>query len=128
MRIFFSSYLYSEDRIPNEQDYFYKDIQLGKNSSNSVIYGGSNTVLSRKALEDIGGFVTGIITEDIATGMQIQRAGYLSYAIDSIQASGLAAHDLEGILKQRNRWARGCIQTFRRYCPLFVSGLSFKQR
>ena len=124
----FQYYLYSEDRIPNEQDYFYKDIQLGKNSSNSVIYGGSNTVLSRKALEDIGGFVTGIITEDIATGMQIQRAGYLSYAIDSIQASGLAAHDLEGILKQRNRWARGCIQTFRRYCPLFVSGLSFKQR
>lgn len=124
----FQYYLYSEDRIPNEQDYFYRDIQLGKNSSNSVIYGGSNTILSRAALDEIGGFVTGIITEDIATGMQIQRAGYLSYAIDSIQASGLAAHDLEGILKQRNRWARGCIQTFRRYCPLFVSGLSFKQR
>lgn len=124
----FQYYLYSENRIPNEQDYFYRDIQLGKNSSNSVIYGGSNTVLSRAALDEIGGFVTGIITEDIATGMQIQRAGYLSYAIDSIQASGLAAHDLEGILKQRNRWARGCIQTFRRYCPFFVSGLTFKQR
>ncbi|MBS3198298.1 glycosyltransferase [Turicibacter bilis] len=124
----FQYYLYSEHRIPNEQDYFYRDIQLGKNSSNSVIYGGSNTILSRAALDEIGGFVTGIITEDIATGMQIQRAGYLSYAIDSIQASGLAAHDLEGILKQRNRWARGCIQTFRRYCPFFVSGLTFKQR
>ena len=81
--------------------------------------------LSRKALEDIGGFVTGISTEDIATGMQIQRAGYLSYAIDSIQASGLAAHDLEGILKQRNRWARGCIQTFRRYCPTLCEWFAF---
>lgn len=124
----FQYYLFSEDRIPNEQDYFYRDIQLGKNESNSVIYGGSNTILSREALNEIGGFVTGIITEDIATGMLIQSKGYLSYAVDSIQASGLSPHDLEGILKQRNRWARGCIQTFRRYCPLLLKGLTWKQR
>lgn len=124
----FQYHLFPEDRIPNEQDYFYRDIQLGKNHSNSVIYGGSNTILSREALVEIGGFVTGIITEDIATGMLIQSKGYVSYAVDSIQASGLSPHDLEGILKQRNRWARGCIQTFRRYCPLFLKGLSFKQR
>lgn len=124
----FQYHLFSEDRIPNEQDYFYRDIQLGKNESNSVIYGGSNTVLSREALNEIGGFVTGIITEDIATGMLIQSKGYISYAVDSVQASGLSPHDLEGIIKQRNRWARGCIQTFRRYCPLFLKGLTLKQR
>lgn len=124
----FQYHLFSEDRIPNEQDYFYRDIQLGKNASNSVIYGGSNTILSRDALNEIGGFVTGIITEDIATGMLIQSKGYLSYAVNSVQASGLSPHDLEGIIKQRNRWARGCIQTFRRYCPLFLKGLTFNQR
>ena len=58
----FQFYLYSEERVPNEQDYFYRDIQVGKNKSNSVIYGGSNTVLSRKALMDIGGFYTKVIT------------------------------------------------------------------
>lgn len=124
----FQYHLFSEDRIPNEQDYFYRYIQLAKNHSNSVIYGGSNTILFREALTEIGGFVTGIITEDIVTGMLIQSKGYISYALDSIQASGLSPHDLEGILKQRNRWARGCIQTFRRYCPLFIKGLTLEQR
>lgn len=57
----FQYHLFSEDRIPNEQDYFYRDIQLGKNHSNSVIYGGSNTILSREALVEIGGFVTGLL-------------------------------------------------------------------
>ncbi|MGL4337929.1 MAG: glycosyltransferase family 2 protein, partial [Turicibacter sp.] len=124
----FQYQLFSEDRIPNEQDYFYRDIELSKNASNSVIYGGSNTILSREALMEIGGFVTDVITEDIATGMLIQSKGYRAYALDSVQASGLAAHDLDGILKQRKRWARGCIQTFRRHNPLFTKGLNAKQK
>ena len=37
--------LYSESRIPNEQDYFYRDIQVARTKTNSVIYGGSNTVI-----------------------------------------------------------------------------------
>ena len=56
--------LFSERRIPNEQDYFYKDIQVARTKSNSVIYGGSNTVLARAALEAIGGFYTEAITEE----------------------------------------------------------------
>ncbi|NCU42651.1 MAG: glycosyltransferase, partial [Candidatus Moranbacteria bacterium] len=50
----FQFFFYSEKRIPNEQDYFYKDIQVSRTKSNSVIYGGSNTVLSREALLDVG--------------------------------------------------------------------------
>lgn len=46
-----------------------------------MIYGGSNTVLSRKALEDIGGFYTESITEDFATGLLIESAGWLSLAL-----------------------------------------------
>ena len=55
--------LFSESRIPNEQDYFYKDVQVARNKSNCVIYGGSNTVISREALEDVGGFFTKSITD-----------------------------------------------------------------
>lgn len=120
--------LYSEQRIPNEQDYFYRDIQIGKNSSNSVIYGGSNTILSREVLNEIGGFVTNVITEDIATGMRIQSKGYKCIAIDGVHASGLSAHDLDGIITQRSRWARGCIQTFRKHNPIFMKGLTLRQR
>ena len=72
--------LFSENRIPNEQDYFYKDVQVSRNKSNSVIYGGSNTVITRRALEDVGGFYEKSITEDFATGILIQKKGYVCYA------------------------------------------------
>lgn len=120
--------LFSENKIPNEQEYFYKEVEIGKNNSNSVIYGGSNTILSREALNEIGGFVTDVITEDIATGMLIQSKGYKCLALGTVHASGLSTNDLDGILKQRSRWARGCIQTFQKYNPLFLKGLDFKQK
>lgn len=120
--------LFSENRIPNEQDYFYRDIQVSRNKSNSVIYGGSNTVISREALEEIGGFYTKVITEDFATGMLIQSKGYKCYAIDEIHASGLSPSDLRSLIKQRERWARGCIQTGRKLNILFRRGLNLGQK
>lgn len=120
--------LYSEDNIPNEQDYFYLDIQLAKNNTNSVIYGGSNTVISREALEEAGGFVTNVITEDFATGMLIQSKGYQCYAIDKVLASGISPEDIESLIKQRRRWARGCIQTGRKWSILRRKGLSITQK
>jgi len=124
----FQYYLYSEGRIPNEQDYFYRDVQISRNKSNSVIYGGTNTVISRAALEEIGGFYTNAITEDFATGLIIQSKGYKCYAIDEIHASGLAPADLTSLIKQRERWSRGCIQTGRRLNILFRHGLSLGQK
>lgn len=120
--------LFSEKRIPNEQDYFYRDIQVSRNKTNSVIYGGSNTVLSREALNDIGGFYTKVITEDFATGMLIQSKGYKCFAIDEIHASGLSPQDLKSLIKQRERWGRGCIQTGRKLNIIFRRGLNFKQK
>lgn len=124
----FQYYLFSESRIPNEQNYFYKDIQVARNKSNSVIFGGSNTMLSRKALEEVGGFYTKVITEDFATGMLIQSKGYKCYAIDEVHASGLSPSDLITLTKQRDRWARGCIQSGRKLNILFRKGLNVKQK
>lgn len=128
MQTFFNIVCFQKNVIPNEQDYFHRDVQVSRNASNSVIYSGSNTVISRKALEDVGGFVTGIITEDIATGIKVQVNGYQCFAINKILATGLAPYDLEAIIKQRNRWARGCIQTFRKSNPIFIKGLTMLQR
>ena len=106
--------LYLEESAPNEQNFFFRYVQLARNRNNAAIYGGSNTVLSRKALMDAGGFYTGSITEDLATGLLIQAAGYKGYAVSEVHASGLSPEDLTSLFKQRERWARGCIQTFRR--------------
>lgn len=120
--------LFSEGRIPNEQDYFYKDIQVSRNKTNSVIYGGSNTVLSRAALEDIGGFYTEAITEDFATGILLQKKKYRCIAINEVLASGLSPTDLKSLIQQRIRWARGVIATGRKMHILLSKKLTIGQK
>ncbi len=120
--------LYSESRIPNEQDYFYKDIQVARTKTNSVIYGGSNTVISREALESIGGFFTKAITEDFATGILIERKQYVSLGTSEPLASGLSPQDLKDLVQQRTRWARGVIATGRQMHIFRAPELTFSQK
>jgi len=105
--------LYNENRIPNEQDFFYRTIEAAKTEQNCVIYGGSNTVLSREALDAIGGFYTETITEDFATGMLIEAAGFVSLGLPTPLASGLSASSFKEHIQQRTRWGRGVISTAR---------------
>ncbi|SFG75210.1 glycosyltransferase [Oribacterium sp. WCC10] len=120
--------LFSEGRIPNEQDYFYKDIQVARTRTNSVIYGGSNTVISREALEKVGGFFTDAITEDFATGILIQKAGYVTLGISDPLASGMSPTDLPNLIQQRIRWGRGVISTGRKMHLYTSKDLSFGQK
>lgn len=120
--------LHSEGKIPNEQDYFYRDIEVARTRSNSCIYGGSNTILSREALEKVGGFYTKAITEDFATGILIQKAGFVSLSISKRLASGISAKNLQDLIQQRVRWARGVISTGRKMHIYTSKDLSFAQK
>ena len=120
--------LHAENKIPNEQDYFYRDIEVARNRTNSVIYGGSNTVITREALNAVGGFYTKAITEDFATGINIQKAGFVTLAISKRLASGLSAGTLRDLIQQRIRWARGVISTGRQLHIYSSRKLSFGQK
>ncbi|EPR76161.1 Cellulose synthase (UDP-forming) [Leifsonia rubra CMS 76R] len=119
---------FSGDALPNEQDLFMKTLQPSKQRANAVMYVGSNTVFRRLKLDAIGGFATGVITEDMATGMLLQAAGYRTLFVPDIIAAGLAPENFADLLAQRTRWARGNIQTARKWNPLTLSGLSWMQR
>ncbi len=106
--------LYSSNNIPNEQDYFFRQVNLGKNRTNSCIYAGSNTVISREALDSVGGIATGTITEDFETGLLIESNGFRCYAIDKLLAKGLSPISIPALIRQRERWARGCVYSLRR--------------
>lgn len=120
--------LYSEGRIPNEQDFFYRDIEVSRNHSNSVIYGGSNTVISRLALETVGGFFDQTITEDYGTGILIEKAGFQCLSTAEVLASGMSPTDLQSLIQQRIRWARGVISTNRKQHIFISPGLSLAQK
>ena len=70
-------------------------------------------------MDEIGGIRTKTITEDFATGIDIETKGYTCFAIEKVLASGLAPDDFPNLLKQRQRWGRGCVQTIRSFKFLF---------
>ncbi len=116
--------LYSESRFPNEQDYFFREINVGRNRSNSALFVGSNAVFSREALREVGGIAINTITEDFETGIRIQSKGYRTYALAKPLAHGMAPHTVPSLITQRDRWARGCIQSLHNVRPFFRKGLS----
>ncbi len=124
----FQHALYSEKRAPNEQDFFYRTIEPAKTATNSVIYGGSNTILARMALEAAGGFYTESITEDFATGLLIESAGFVSLALPEPLASGQTPHTFREHIRQRTRWGRGVIVTAKKLKILGRKGLTAEQK
>ncbi|MEK5099793.1 glycosyltransferase family 2 protein [Bacillus glycinifermentans] len=119
--------LFSGTNIPNEQDFFMRRLQAGKDRFNAVMYVGSNTVFRRTALEEIGGFATGVITEDMATGMLLETK-FEAVFVSEVLAVGLAPETWTDLLKQRDRWCRGNIQCGKKWNPLTLKGLSPMQR
>ncbi|MBF0578225.1 glycosyltransferase [Erysipelotrichaceae bacterium RD49] len=124
----FQYHLYSETQMANEQDYFYREIQPSRTLSNSVIYGGSNTILSREALNSVGGFFTKAITEDFATGILIEGNGYVSIGTSQPLAFGLSAEDFPSLIQQRKRWGRGVINVLYQINLFFTRRYSTAQK
>lgn len=120
--------LYARDYLNNDQDFFMRRIEEQKDIFNATMYIGSNAVFRRKALDEIGGFTTGVITEDMATGMFIQAKGWETRFVNENLASGLAPETFGDLIKQRDRWARGNIQVARKFNPLRLKGLNTIQK
>lgn len=102
--------LYLEKDAPNEQDYFYREVNVGRMRTNSAAYAGSNVVFSRKALDDAGGIAIHSLTEDLATSIVVEGKGYRGIAVAKELAHGLSPEDAYSFIKQRQRWSRGSAQ------------------
>ncbi|MGL5881426.1 MAG: glycosyltransferase family 2 protein, partial [Xenococcaceae cyanobacterium] len=95
----------------------------------SVVCAGTSFVVRRKALKEIGYFVTDSLSEDFFTGIRISARGYDVIYLDEKLSAGLAAESISAHIKQRIRWARGTLQAFFiESNPLTIPGLNFKQR
>jgi cellulose synthase (UDP-forming) len=116
------------NKIPNEQDFFMRKVCKKRSNLNATLQLGTNTLFRKSALIEIGLIPTGSITEDMATGMLIQNAGYKSYFLNECVAIGLAVDNFSDYVKQRDRWARGNIQVMQMYSPFNQKNLNFKQK
>jgi cellulose synthase/poly-beta-1,6-N-acetylglucosamine synthase-like glycosyltransferase len=112
----------------HEQTLFYRVIQPGKNRWGAAFWCGTGAVVRLSALRDVGGVATETITEDIHTTIRFHRRGWRTVYHNEVLARGLAASDAATYQLQRLRWGTGAMQVLRRENPLFVSGLTLRQR
>lgn len=111
-----------------QQELFFGPICKGKNRLNAATMCGTNMLISRKALVEVGGMSTESIAEDFVTGLFMHERGYRSYFVGEVLAEGLSPEDFLSYSKQQFRWARGSLDVIFRYNPLLRRGLTFAQR
>ncbi|MEI5994634.1 glycosyltransferase family 2 protein [Candidatus Enterococcus mansonii] len=124
----FQHNLYLDEEVNNEQDFFMRSLEEGKDRFNAVLYVGSNALFKREALDSIGGFTTGVITEDMATGLLLQNNGWQGVFVNEALASGLSPETLADYVKQRDRWGRGNVQVIKKYSLKKLKNLTFIQK
>jgi cellulose synthase (UDP-forming) len=114
--------------LPDEEQ-FYRQLELIKDSVGSLVCAGTSFVVRRTALEQIGGFVTESICEDYFTGIRLSAYGYRLVYLNEKLSAGLAAENINAHLTQRERWGRGTLQAFFiESNPLTIPGLNLLQR
>jgi len=124
----FQNNLQLYDSIPNEQDFFMREVLTRRSIFNAVLNVGSNAVFRRSAIDAIGGIPVGTITEDMATSMLLQAKGFNTIFVNETLAMGLSPTSFSDYVVQRDRWCRGNIQVLKKWNPLTLPGLSFMQR
>jgi cellulose synthase (UDP-forming) len=96
----------------HEQSLFYRVVCPGKDRHGAAYWCGSAALIRREALLEIGGVATETIAEDFHTTIRLLRHGWESRYHDEVLVQGLAPHDLDSYLLQRDRWARGNLAVF----------------
>ncbi len=116
------------DPFGNSDNIFYNVMQNGKDNDNSAFSCGSGVVYRRSALEEIGGFSTWNIVEDVHTSMLLQERGWRSVYHNYPMTSGTAPADIYGVYRQRRQWAADSLRILFWDNPFRHKGLTFKQK
>ena len=105
-----------------------RDVEEARASVNAVLHVGTNAVFRKAYVDNIGGYPTYSITEDMAVGMMLQANGYKGIFVNEALALGLSAETYEDLVKQRDRWCRGNLQVFKHFNIIKNKGLSLAQK
>lgn len=71
---------------------------------------GTSAIFRRDAMERLGGLATESVTEDILTTAKMLPDGYITRYLNERLSLGLAPENVNSLLIQRRRWARGGVQ------------------
>ena len=112
----------------NRDAVFYDAMQPGKNDANAAISCGSGVVYRRQALEDVGGFPTWSVVEDLYASMLLEQRGWRGVYYGFALTEGTAPTDIFAQQQQRWQWAVDGIRIMFWGNPLLAKGLDLRQR
>lgn len=92
-----------------QQAVFYEYICEGKSLKGAMFCCGTNVIIKREALNDVGGFDESSLTEDFATSLHMHQKGWQSAYLNKVSSFGMGPEDLGAFFKQQFRWAHGTI-------------------
>ena len=114
------------DPFNNREAIFYRSQMLARNAANAAFPCGSGLVWRRQALDEIGGFPTWNLVEDLQSGVEALRRGWNGLYLPIVGAVPQhSPHDLPNVYKQRGTWA---LDGVRLVVWGNLSGLSLRQR
>ena len=93
----------------SQQALFFGPIARGKDGHDAMFCCGTNVVLRRAALLDVGGFPADSVTEDFELSIRLHERGWRSRYVPEVLAAGLGPEDMASYVSQQQRWSRGCL-------------------
>lgn len=117
-----------DDPFESSDRAFYEAAQLGFDADDTVISCGSGVLYRREALEEIGGFATWNVVEDLTTSYELHSRGWKSFYLPHRLSRGLAPEDVWGVYQQRGQWALDTMRLFIWDNPLFKKDASWSVR
>jgi len=113
----------------DDQRFFFDVFQPAKDAWGCAFCVGTSFVVRRDRLNEIGGFPSQAISEDINLTYTMLARGYETWWLNEKLSIGLSAEGIPEYITQRARWCLGTIQVaLLRDGPLFGSGFTFTQR
>lgn len=98
---------------PDEQRFFFDHIQPARDAWGIAFCCGTSSVMRWSAIEAIGGFPVGSVTEDYLITLRLQEEGYTTAYLNEPLTEGLAPEGLGEYITQRGRWCLGLMQIMR---------------
>jgi cellulose synthase (UDP-forming) len=92
-----------------QQALFFGPIARGKDARGAMFCCGTNMVLRRATLDDVGGFPEGSLTEDFQLSITLHERGWRTAYVAEVLAQGIGPEDMASYASQQHRWAAGCL-------------------
>jgi cellulose synthase (UDP-forming) len=113
----------------DDQRFFFDVFQPAKDAWGCAFCVGTSFVVRRDRLNEIGGFPSQAISEDINLTYTMLANGYQTWWLNEKLSIGLSAEGIPEYITQRARWCLGTIQVALLHDgPFFGSGFTFTQR